>query len=304
MAIGRRVKEEASCQGCTTENQQRPYEVSIIQHWGLLSGTPPDARGPQAGRSAASAHPPGFPPRQPLTGLAPGALEQPGCSAWAPKLGLGQPPRAASPTFSWQEGGVGGEHFLLCTDSRGDVIAVSSFLTAAPGPKVSCGQGGSAQPGARAQAPNAALRAPGSAVPQEATWRPALHSGSLLQDSPPPSKKRLAFSEAEDAFSLPSLIAICLPGIFYSFKSCLPSPILPSSPTFYLQNRFLKHLSHGRGKKAYFHAAHLQWSQRQTGNAMFSLIWHKLSPTEAFSVPNSFLKCLLRSIRSCSYPRY
>lgn len=211
---------------------------------------------------------------------------------------------SSEPHFLLAGRGVGGEHFLLCTDSRGDVIAVSSFLTAAPGPKVSCGHGGSAQLGARAEAPNAALRAPGSAVPQEATWRPALHSGSLLQDSPPPSKKRLAFSEAEDAFSLPSLMAICLPGIFYSFKSCLPSPILPSSPTFYLQNRFLKHLSHGRGKKAYFQAAHLQWSQRQTGNAMFSLIRHKLSPTEAFSVPNSFLKSLLRSIWSCSYPRY
>lgn len=76
---------------------------------------------------------------------------------------------SSEPHFLLAGRGVGGEHFLLCTDSRGDVIAVSSFLTAAPGPKVNCGQGGSAQLGARAEAPNAALRAPGSAVPQEAT---------------------------------------------------------------------------------------------------------------------------------------
>lgn len=41
----------------------------------------------------------------PVLGLAPRALAQAGCSAWAPKLGLRRLPRAASPTFSGQEGG-------------------------------------------------------------------------------------------------------------------------------------------------------------------------------------------------------
>lgn len=143
MAFGRRVKEEASCQGFTTENQQRPCEVSIIQHWGLLSGTPPDARGPQAGRSAASAHP-GFPPRQPLPGLAPRALAQPGCSAWAPKLGRLLEQRAPlSPGRKWG----GGEHFLLCTDSQGDVIAVSAFGWPPLGQRSAAGRAGARRRG-------------------------------------------------------------------------------------------------------------------------------------------------------------
>lgn len=104
------------------ENQPKPCEISIIQHPGPPFGNPSGCsgfpgwavRGQRSPRLSA------------LPGPAPGALAQPGCSLWAPKLGLGRLPGAASPTFSWQEGG-GGEHFLLCTDSSRDVITVSYF---------------------------------------------------------------------------------------------------------------------------------------------------------------------------------
>lgn len=104
------------------ENQPKPCEISIIQHPGPPFGNPSGCsgfpgwavRGQRSPRLSA------------LPGPAPGALAQPGSSLWAPKLGLGRLPGAASPTFSWQEGG-GGEHFLLCTDSSRDVITVSYF---------------------------------------------------------------------------------------------------------------------------------------------------------------------------------
>lgn len=195
MAFGRRVKEEASCQGFTTENQQRPYEVSIIQHWGLLSGTPPDARGPQAGRSAASAHPAGFPPRPP---------DRP-CtrSPWATRvLSVGPETRSrpgaesSEPHFLLAGRGVGGEHFLLCTDSRGDVIAGSSFGQPPRGQRSAVGRAGARSQERAPRLPTLPCAPPG--LQSAATWRPALHRGS-----PPPRKKRLAPSEAEDALSPP-----------------------------------------------------------------------------------------------------
>lgn len=99
-----RLKRKLPVRALQQRISRGPMRSALFSTWGLLSGTPPDARGPQAGRSAANAHP-GFPPRQPLLGLAPRALAQAGCSAWAPKLGLRRLPRAASPTFSRQEGG-------------------------------------------------------------------------------------------------------------------------------------------------------------------------------------------------------
>lgn len=143
MAFGSRVKEEPSCQGFTTENQQRPYEVSIIQHWGLLSGTPPDARGPQTGRSAASAHP-GFPPRQPRPGLAPRALAQAGCSAWAPKLGLGWPREQRAPLSPGRKGGEA-ESISCCALTAGEtssVYSVSSFGWPPRGQRSTVGRAG------------------------------------------------------------------------------------------------------------------------------------------------------------------
>lgn len=83
------------------ENQPKSCEISIIQHPGPPFGNPSGCSGSPgwAARGQCS------PRLSVLPGPAPGALAQPGCSPWALKLGLGRLPGAASPTFSWQEGG-------------------------------------------------------------------------------------------------------------------------------------------------------------------------------------------------------
>lgn len=83
------------------ENQPKPCEISIIQHPGPPFGNPSGCSGFPAWAVRGQRSP----LLSALPGPAPGALAQPGCSLWAPKLGLGRLPGAASPTFSWQEGG-------------------------------------------------------------------------------------------------------------------------------------------------------------------------------------------------------
>lgn len=96
-----------------------PMRSALFSTRDLLSGSPPDARGPQAGRSAASAHPV-FPPRQPLLGPAPGALAQPACLA----LGVGPETR------SLPAAGSSEPHFLQA--GRGEAESISCCaLTAA-----------------------------------------------------------------------------------------------------------------------------------------------------------------------------
>lgn len=127
--------------------------------------------------------------------------------------------RAASPTFSWQEGGGGREHFLLCTDSRGDVIRQLSQLLrmAAPGPKVNCGQGGGARAGAR-------RRGRALSLPQQLCAPPGLQSRKRPPDplhrtvAPsfrthlPPARSGMHLRRPKRHFLCPILIAVSLVG--------------------------------------------------------------------------------------------
>lgn len=96
----------------------------------LLSGSPPDARSPQAGRSAASAHPV-FPPRRPLLGP---------CATSV--LGVGPETR------SLPAAGSSEPHFLQA--GRGEAESISCCaLTAAETSSQSAPSGG--RPGAKVQ---------------------------------------------------------------------------------------------------------------------------------------------------------
>lgn len=102
----------------------------------LLSGTPPDARGPQAGRSAASAHP-GFPPAR----SAPAKLcTRSPCGSGV--LGVGPETR------SWPAAGSREPHFLPA--GRGEAESISCCaLTAEETSSQSAPSGG--RPGAKVQ---------------------------------------------------------------------------------------------------------------------------------------------------------
>lgn len=134
------------------ENQPKPCEISIIQHPGPPFGNPSGCSGSPgwAVRGQCS------PRLSALPGPAPGALAQPGCLPWVPKLGLGRLPGAASPTFSWQEGGEA-ESVSCCALTAAETSSQSATSGGRPGPKFSRGQGGGAQAGARAAAPDASL---------------------------------------------------------------------------------------------------------------------------------------------------
>lgn len=177
-----------------------------------------------------------------LPGPAPGVLAQPGCSPWAPKLGLGRLPGAASPTFSRQEGGRRRAfpvvHWQQQRRHRSQLLRV-----AAPGLKFSREQGGGAQAGARAEAP-AASSGVGSTLQVQATWRPALYSGSLLPRPFPPERgKHLQGPQEPLSWLSPdsvSLTGLSTGNLFWSIKSgnhlsCLLSPIPPTP----LQYHFL-----------------------------------------------------------------
>lgn len=186
VALRSRVK-EVSCQGFATgESAQALWD----QHYSALRTSfrgplrmlgVPRLGGPRPVLTLAFR-----PPGRPLPSSAPGALAEAGCSAWAPKLGLGQPPGAESPTFSRQEGGRRRAfpvvHWQQRRRHRSQLLRV-----AAPGPKFSSGQGGGAQAWEGTKASTASLHE-GSMLPGEATWLPALHSGSLLQGSSSPKR--------------------------------------------------------------------------------------------------------------------
>lgn len=100
------LKRRFPVRGLQQENQPRTYEISIIQHSGPPFRDPSGCSGSPGWAVRGQCSTPAFrPPGRPLPGSAPWALAEAGCSAWAPKLGLGQPPGAESPTFSRQEGG-------------------------------------------------------------------------------------------------------------------------------------------------------------------------------------------------------
>lgn len=199
----------------------------------LLSGTPPDAPGPQAGRSAASA-PPGFPPAR-------AAPARP-CtrSPCATRVLLGVGPE----TRSLPAAGSSEPHFLPA--GRGEAESISCCaLTAAETSSQSAPSGG--RPGAKVQlrAGRAGARRRervprlpphprvwgrvGSTLPDEANRCPALHSSSLLWGSstpergmhlqrPPPTpapQEPLCWLSPEDSFPDRTLSPL---GIFF-FKS-------------------------------------------------------------------------------------
>lgn len=161
-------------------------------------------------------------------------------SPWATRvLSVGPETRSrpdaesSEPHFLLAGRGVGGEHFLLCTDSRGDVIAVSSFGQPPRGQRSAVGRAG-----ARSQ--ERALRLPTQpcAPPGLQSRKRPLDQALPSTEAPscrahlPPGRRGLHLQRLKTHFPCPVLIAVCLPGIFHGIKSCLPSPILPSSPTF------------------------------------------------------------------------
>lgn len=203
------------------ENQPRPYEISIIQHPGPPLGPLRMLGVPRLGSPRPVLTPAFRTARRPCT--------RSPCATWVLAVGpetRSRPAARSSEPHFLPAGRGEAESISCCALTAAETSSQSATSGGRPWAKVQprAGRGragGGAQAGARAKAP-AASPGVGSTLQVQATWRPALYSGSLLRGPFPPERgKHLQGPQEPLSWLSPdsvSLTGLSTGNLFWSIK--------------------------------------------------------------------------------------